>query len=356
MQDAATQNPQVIVSLANVTKQFKQMAVPAVVDLSLQLYQGEILALLGPSGCGKTTLLRLIAGFELPDQGTIAIAGQTVFQPGRSLPPEQRGVGMVFQDYALFPHLTVGDNVAFGLHQLRKSGIGIKARVMDVLALVGLSSLAHRYPYQLSGGQQQRVALARALAPRPALVLLDEPLSNLDVQVRAHLRQELRQILKTAGTSALFVTHDQEEALILADRVGVMRRGSLEQCDRPESVYYAPKTRFVAEFVTQANLITGHRTGEQWHTEIGTFALQNSPGGDRAEIMIRPEAIAIVPDPNGSAIVTSRQFLGREQRYTLELQSGRPLQVRTTAEQSVAIGTRVNLTINQSQFYGFAQV
>ncbi|MEO0408226.1 MAG: ABC transporter ATP-binding protein, partial [Cyanobacteria bacterium P01_A01_bin.135] len=210
-------------------------------SISFGVEQGELLGILGPSGCGKTTLLRLIAGFERPSQGRIQLANRVVCGRRAWIPAEQRQVGMVFQDYALFPHLSVAKNIAFGL---RQPAAATRQRVAEVLNLVDLAGLEDRYPHQLSGGQQQRVALARALAPAPKLILLDEPLSNLDVQVRVQLRYDLRDILKRAHTAGLLVTHDQEEALSICDRIVVMRQGYVEQIDTPEGIYKQPRSRF----------------------------------------------------------------------------------------------------------------
>jgi iron(III) transport system ATP-binding protein len=218
-----------ILKLQGITKYYYSQTVPAVNNVSLNLKHGDILGLLGPSGCGKTTLLRFIAGFEKTQSGSLWVGDLLVAGPQVWAAPEERDIGMVFQDFALFPHLSVFENIAFGLKTLFHRKADLKRRVMEVLELVGLTGLQHRYPHELSGGQQQRIALARAIAPKPKLVLLDEPLSNLDVQVRLHLRQELRAILKAAKTSAIFVTHDQEEALAISDQVAVMRCGELEQ-------------------------------------------------------------------------------------------------------------------------------
>ncbi|NET35124.1 MAG: ABC transporter ATP-binding protein [Cyanothece sp. SIO1E1] len=347
-----------ILHLEGITKQFSRSAVPAVAAVTLTLQQGELLGLLGPSGCGKTTLLRLIAGFERPQSGTIEIAGHTVAGSGCWVSPEKRGIGMVFQDYALFPHLSVAQNVAFGLPGSgRKMTPTTRQRVAEVLALVGLEGLENRYPHELSGGQQQRIALARALAPNPNLVLLDEPLSNLDVQVRLRLRQELRDILKAAGTTAVFVTHDQEEALSISDSIAVMCKGCLEQLGTPEEIYAAPASRFVAEFVTQANFLPAQRRGEVWETEVGCFAVSqdavyptakgNPNASAQAEIMIRQEDFILKPDESAAVVIRDRQFLGREHRYCLRTPSGQELIARTLIGQALPVGTRVQISVAQ---------
>jgi len=365
--DTSSPNSTPVLYLERLTKQFSSATVAAVSSVTLTLNQGDLLALLGPSGCGKTTLLRLIAGFEQPQSGSIAIAGQPVAGSGAWIPPEKRGVGMVFQDYALFPHLTVSQNVAFGLK--RKPGSVVMQRVKEVLTLVGLQEMEQRYPHQLSGGQQQRVALARALAPHPFLVLLDEPLSNLDVQVRLRLRQELREILKAAGTSAVFVTHDQEEALSIADRLAVMRQGHLEQLDTPELVYRQPASRFVAEFVAQANFLLAHRQGQVWQTAVGDLpsdlpiklvrngsnSLAQSEGiePDRIELMVRQEELMLVPDPSSPVVIRDRQFLGREYRYRLQTASGQELVARTSMGTALSIGTPVRVSITAETLPAF---
>src|SRR5574341_722286 len=273
-----------LLRLQDLTKRFAPDDPPAVDGLSLAVAPGEILALLGPSGCGKTTTLRLIAGFDTPDRGIIEIRGQRMATPGMVVPPEARGVGIVFQDYALFPHLTVSDNVAFGLGRLDRATRARQAA--EVLELVGLGGLAGRFPHELSGGQQQRVALARALAPAPALILLDEPFSNLDADLRAVMREEIGKILRLTGTTAVFVTHDQQEAFTLADRVGVLHAGHLEQLDVPYEVYHHPVTRFVAEFVGEADFLRGFVKEEGIVTEIGTVANPGHPVGMPVDIMI----------------------------------------------------------------------
>ena len=242
--------------LEQVSKRFAADQPPAVDGLSFAVAEREILALLGPSGCGKTTTLRIIAGLEMPDSGTITIGGQVMTGPGRAVPPEARGVGIVFQDYALFPHLDVTDNVGFGLQ--RRGRTARQARVSEVLDLVGLAEFGARYPHELSGGQQQRVALARALAPAPALMLLDEPFSDLDADLRAHMREEVERILRTAGTTVIFVTHDQEEAFTLADRVGVLNAGRMEQLASPREIYHRPATRVRRRIRGRRRFRAGH--------------------------------------------------------------------------------------------------
>jgi iron(III) transport system ATP-binding protein len=337
-----------IVQLAQVSKRFSRMSAPALENVSLHLERGKLLTLLGPSGCGKTTLLRSIAGFERPDSGTIALAGQQVAGKGVWVPPERRHVGMVFQEYALFPHLTVADNIAFGLQQtLDKQPAIVKERTREAIALVGLEEMQHRYPHELSGGQRQRVALARALAPRPVLMLLDEPLSNLDVQVRVHLRHEIRRILKEAEMTAIFVTHDREEALAISDVVGVMRNGHLEQLDTPEEIYKEPASRFVAQFVTQANFLHAKRKGRLWETEVGCFEVKTVCGeaGERGEVMIREEDLELHPDEESEVRICDRQFLGREYRYCAILPSGQRFHARIAAGASLAVGERVKLSV-----------
>lgn len=356
-----------ILQLEAVSRQFSTTALPAVAQVSLSLNSGEILGLLGPSGCGKTTLLRLIAGFERPQSGRVTVAGQTVADANHWIAPERRTVGMVFQDYALFPHLTVAENVGFGLRQRGRSRQPdqkpAEAAVAAALALVGLMGLERRYPHELSGGQQQRVALARALAPRPALLLLDEPLSNLDLQVRLHLRRELRDILKATQTTAVFVTHDQEEALALCDRVAVMRQGKIEQLDRPEQLYQQPQSRFVAEFVTQANFLAARWRDNRWQTEIGSFGAEaiygkaedgNQAGkpalGETADLMIRPEDLGLRPDPAGALVVCDRHFLGRDYAYWLQTASGQILQARLSSS-SFSVGDRVSAMASQVRLF-----
>jgi iron(III) transport system ATP-binding protein len=329
-----------ILALERVSKRYAADRPPAVDGLDLVVEQGEILALLGPSGCGKTTTLRLIAGFEAPDAGHIRLRGRVVTEPGRLVPPEARGVGMVFQDYALFPHLTVSDNVGFGL--TRQDRPTRRSRIAQVLELVGLPGYADRYPHELSGGQQQRVAVARALAPAPALVLLDEPFSSLDADLRTQMRDEVEKILRTTGTTAIFVTHDQEEAFTLADRVGVLSEGRLLQLGTPEGIYHHPASQFVAEFVGAADFLPGLVTSEGIVTEVGIFANTGQlEAGERVEVMIRPDDITFVPSKDGSGVIARRYFRGSETLYCIRLPSGHRVHSSQPSASMLPAGTRV---------------
>ncbi len=329
-----------LLELLEVSKRYAADQPPAVDRLTLRVEQGELVVLLGPSGCGKTTTLRLIAGFETPDAGAVVIRGEVMAGPGRWVPPEKRGVGVVFQDYALFPHLTVAENVGFGLQNL--DGAARKKRVAQILELVGLEDFADRYPHELSGGQQQRVAVARALAPAPALILLDEPFSNLDADLRDQLRAEVTNLLRNTGTTAILVTHDQEEAFTLADWVGVLNQGRLEQLDRPEEIYHHPATRFVAEFVGAADFLPGLVTAEGIVTELGVFP--NAEGrevGEKVEVMLRPDDITFVPAPDGESAIIRRHFRGSENLYGLRLPSGHLVHSSQPSSAFFPTGTRV---------------
>ena len=323
-------------------------------NLNFSVYQGEALILLGRSGSGKTTTMKLINGLLAPTGGEVRVKGRST--KDWDLINLRRTIGYVIQEIGLFPHFTIARNVGLVPSLEGWNPKKIKARVYELLQLVGLDPVqfSDRYPHELSGGQQQRVALARALAPQPALILLDEPLSNLDVQVRLRLREEVREILKATGTSGIFVTHDQEEALSIADQIAVMRQGRLEQIGTPEEIYSNPASRFVAEFVTQANFLPAQRRGQVWKTEVGCFdvavshkttevvSLTDTNTGD---LMIREEDLILKPAADAPVVIRSRRFLGREYRYCLQTPSGKELHARTTADTALPVGTRVQLAV-----------
>jgi iron(III) transport system ATP-binding protein len=328
-----------------VVRRFGAVSPPAVSDVSLDVRPGEIISMLGPSGSGKTTVLRLVAGFERPDEGEVWIAGRKVAGGAAWIPPEARGVGMVFQDYALFPHLTVAENVAFGLHCVLTSER--VPRTADTLRLVGMRDYAHRYPHELSGGQQQRVALARALAPQPFAVLLDEPFSNLDAHLRTQLRDEVRQILKHTGTSAIFVTHDQQEALLLGDRVGVMREGRLEQLDTPERIFHAPRTRFVAGFFGRADFIPATVASHGLATEVGVIPQRLPLGeGTAVEVMVRPDDVDIAAAGDGPGVIHRTVFQGGSVLYCVRLPSGRTVHSLQPHTRRIDTGARVRVSVD----------
>lgn len=322
--------------------------VPAACSLDLSVLPGEIVTLIGPSGCGKSTVLRLIAGLERPDGGRITVGGEVVAEKGRATPPEKRRVGLVFQDHALFPHLTVARNVEFGLHGRPRNVRA--ARVTEVLDLVRLGHLAGRYPHELSGGEQQRVALARALAPGPAVVLLDEPFSSLDENLRAQVRAELVGVLRETATTALFVTHDQTEALSIGDRVVVMQEGRIEQVDTPQGVFEAPRSRFVASFMGDADFLRAHVHNALLTCEIGVVS--TVPGWAHADVdvdvVLRPHEVALTADegtqgPSGEVVAV--EYHGAFVLHTVRLTSGQT--VRSWQPHSVRhpVGTKVAVSV-----------
>ncbi len=335
-----------IIQCHEVTKTFGET--PVVKDVSLVLESGEILALVGPSGSGKTTLLRLVAGFEAPDSGTITLEEHPVAGKGIWEPPESRRLGMVFQDYALFPHMTVIQNVVFGLRNWSRDARSRRAR--HILEMVRMAPLADRYPHQLSGGEQQRVALARSIAPRPLALLLDEPFSSLDPQLRVQLRAEVKDILRSGGITAMYVTHDQEEALFMGDRVAVMHSGNLEQVGTPEEIFHSPNNRFVARFLGLADFIPARATGDGLVTEIGALH-SDAPFTSEAEVevMVRPDDVAIRPSETGLGKVVGRVFRGMHYLYSLSLPSGamvHSLQHHTAYYQQ---GTSVEVSLELGQ-------
>ena len=312
----------------------------AVDSVDLSVTKGELLALLGPSGCGKTTLLRLIAGFETPDEGEIRLGDRLLTSPRRSIPPEKRQVALVFQDFALFPHLNVGSNIAFGLPK----GSDKREKVQELLEMVGLQGLEQRMPHQLSGGQQQRVALARALASEPELILLDEPFSNLDPSIRARVRSEVKQLIQSIGITAIFVTHDQEEALSLAEQVGVMIDGQIQQVGAPEEVYTQPANRLVGEFVGGANFLVGVAGDGFVDCELGRLALDAGFIG-RAELLIRAENLEVCESEGEPAEVVSIDYYGHDEMVTVRLKSGNLLKVRLMATPSIVEGQQVGVRL-----------
>jgi iron(III) transport system ATP-binding protein len=333
-------------SLEQLSLRYTAGGTAAVDGLSLALEPGETLALLGPSGCGKTTTLRLIAGFERPDAGTITLEGRTLTGPGVFVPPDQRRVGMVFQDFALFPHLSVVDNVTFGLAPLPRREQVARARTM--LELFGLGGYEARMPHALSGGQQQRVALARALAPGPRLLLLDEPFSSLDAALRASTRVEVRRVLESLETTVLLVTHDQSEAMAFADRLAVMREGKLVQVGTPESVYLSPRTAFVAGFLGGTNVVSGTAEGGVARTVLGAVPLVGEAKGP-VQLSVRPEALRLVADTAASweaprVEVLTREFQGAGVEYTVSC-AGLTLTVRGPPELSLRPRDRARLEV-----------
>ena len=327
---------------------------PAVEHITLAVHQGEILSLLGPSGCGKTTILRAIAGFERVIAGTIVLSEQLVSSKDMMVPTEHRHIGMVFQEYALFPHLRVEKNIAFGLSHLSRSQQ--KAIVDDLLTLTGLRGLEHRYPHELSGGQQQRVALARALALRPVLLLLDEPFSNLDPDMATRMQQDLHALLRQTKTTAILVTHDHDEAFAMADKVAVLHRGRMEQFDTPEAIYHLPTTPFVADFVGQADFIAGTVTNSLVTTEIGEFPnTKKFSTGTKVVVMIRPDDIHIVPAKGASAHILGRQFKGSENLYTIQLRSGQIVHSSESSLTLYEVGTAIALRVAATHTVLFPQ-
>jgi len=311
-----------------------------VADLSFSLGRGAIGCLLGPSGCGKTTVLRCIAGFENVHGGVIRLAGRTVSGTGVMVPPEKRRVGMVFQDYALFPHLTVAGNIAFGL----RSGSG--ERVRELAELVGLSSSLEKYPHEISGGQQQRVALARALAPRPELLLLDEPFSNLDVDLRERLSLEVRDIIHASGATAVLVTHDQQEAFAMADEIGILHEGRIQQWDTPYNLYHRPANRFVADFVGQGVFLPVNEV-----RQLGS--LSGAPVGPGLEVLLRPDDVVHDDAAPTQAEVVHKAFRGAEILYTLRLASGRKVLALVPSHHNHAIGEKIGIRLDVDHVVAF---
>jgi iron(III) transport system ATP-binding protein len=326
--------------------------------VSLRLEQGDIGCLVGPSGAGKTSVLRCIAGFEPLCGGEILANDLVLSRSGLTVAPERRGFGMVFQDYALLPHLNVLENVLFGLHGRPRSER--RARALEVIDIVGLGDVLGSYPRELSGGQQQRVALARSLAPQPRLLLLDEPFSNLDVELRQHLSTEVRTILKTLGTTAMMVTHDQREAFAIADRVGVMRGGLLEQWDTPYNLYHAPTSRFVAEFIGQGVFVPGKLTGAgNVVVELGELTgcpARGFSSGAEVDVLLRPDDIVHDADSRLRAEVRAKSFRGSDILYSLYLESGSHVLASVPSHHDYNVGERIGIRLNAKHVVMFPRM
>ncbi|MBV1872204.1 MAG: ABC transporter ATP-binding protein [Gammaproteobacteria bacterium] len=316
-------------------------------NFSLSLSQGEIGSLLGPSGCGKTTLLRSIAGFSSLQQGRITLKGEEISTPNKTVRPELRHIGMIFQDYALFPHLSILENVCFGL---KGSKTDKRNKALDFLERVHLDQLASRHPHELSGGQQQRVAIARALAPEPDILLMDEPFSNLDTDLRKRLSTEVRELLKQNATTAILVTHDQQEAFAMADKVAVINDGELKQWDSPFNLYHNPSSRFVSTFVGDGQFISGTAISEQKiETEAGTMKSQANTHwekGDKLDVLIRPGDISPDPHSQCKAEIVSKIFAGATILYSIKLSKGQLLDAHFPSNLNFDIGDTIGIQIN----------
>lgn len=315
-------------------------AVKAVDGVDLTVRSGETLSIVGPSGSGKTTILRIIAGFETIDAGNVTLQGVPVSTPQTSIPPERRRVGLVFQEHALFPHKTVAENVSFGLHKMPANDR--RKRQEDVLDLVQLSHYAQRYPHELSGGERQRVALARSLAPKPSVLLLDEPFSGLDANLRLRIREEVKTILAASGATVIFVTHDQEGALFMGDTIAIIDNGKIEQTGAPQQVFHAPVTKFAARFLGTADFLHGTYQNGNVETEIGVFPASIEGSGE-CEVMTRPDDIDLAPSDDGPGTVVSRTFQGISNLYRVKLPSGAVLRAQRPHHESYAPGDRVDV-------------
>lgn len=327
-------------SLKNIKKSYG--AVEAVKDISLDIKSGEFFTLLGPSGCGKTTLLRIIAGLELQDSGQVILEDEDITM----LPAIKRQINTVFQSYALFPHLTIFENVAFGLRSRKVANPEVNRRVNDALEILEIGQMANRYPHQLSGGQNQRVALARALVNEPKVLLLDEPMSALDAKLRAQVQVELRRLQQRLGQTFILVTHDQDEALVVSDRIAVMKEGDIIQFGTPEQVYDYPKNKFVAEFLGAANLIEGVYRDNMFHTDLGIFELESPPSWETGAVAIRPEWIRISdtkPEKNG-ILATVTEIIYRGTNLDIWMNPG-PIRVRSSSYKQIKEGDEVWLDL-----------
>ena len=344
-----------ILNVADLYLSFGRTAV--LQGFGFDLEAGEIACLLGHSSCGKTTALRAVAGFEQPERGRIALQGRTLSDGRLFVPPHLRRIGMVFQDYALFPHLNVADNIAFGLSG--HSAEARKARVAELLSLIGLPDYGGHYPHQLSGGQQQRVALARALAPKPELVLLDEPFSNLDADLRTRLSKEVRSLLKQENTSALLVTHDQQEAFAMADKIGIMADGRLQQWDTPYNLYHNPATPAIAGFIGQGVLLRGQMSGSHCvRLALGEFCgvvPHHCQSCREVDVLLRPDDVVHDDNSPVSAEVLDKDFKGSYFIYTLKLDSGETVLAHVPSHHNHPIGSRIGIRLELEHLIAFAR-
>ncbi|MDH5423415.1 MAG: ABC transporter ATP-binding protein [Gammaproteobacteria bacterium] len=346
-----------LLTLKNISVAYGDQTIVQNIDFDLQ--EGQISCLLGPSGCGKTTLLRTIAGFENPTQGEIAIRSKVVSTAEQVLAPEERQIGMVFQDFALFPHLDIEANIRFGLTNKMSENMQLQ-RCNELLELVGLSGSNHKYPHQLSGGQQQRIALARALAPKPDILLLDEPFSSLDIELRQQLAREVRVILKQQNITAILVTHDQNEAFAMADTVGLIHKAELVQWDTPYNLYHKPATRFVANFIGQGVFIPGEYIGEQKiNTDLGIIrgnVPEQCETGCRLDLLIRPDDIIHDDDSPIKLEITEKLFRGSDFLYTLKLQSGRHVLCIASSHHNHALHEKIGIRLDVDHLVMFPQL
>ena len=335
-----------ILSCKNISKSFG--ATKAVVDLSFDLYQGDILSILGPSGCGKTTLLRIIAGLEEPTTGNITLLNNTVYNDNTNIPPNKRNVGMIFQDYALFSHLNVEDNISFGISQLKSKDQ--KEIVDNCLEITKLKGHETKYPHQLSGGQQQRVALARTIATNPSLILMDEPFSNLDTQLRLELRNQVYEILRETNTTTIFVTHDRDEAFVLSDKIGVMLDGEILQIDSPDKVYFWPNNKDVGLITGNCSFIKGRIQNGTAITSIGNLPLREkykSNKNDEIEVLVRPNDLLMTVAQDGNCEVIKKEFRGDETLFWVKIPSGEIIPCKHKKYTTLFKGLKVTLNADQ---------
>ena len=330
-----------VIAAAGLTKTYPGSEEPAVDSLSFAVNEGEVLALLGPSGGGKTTVLRLLAGFEVLDSGEISLQDRVVASAEHWVPPEKRGLGMVFQHIALFPHLTASENVEYGLKNMDRRQK--RERAGEMLELLGMAGLERRYPHQISGGQQQRVALARALAPGPLVLLMDEPFGSLDADMRSQMRREVKELLGQLGATAILVTHDQEEAFLMADRILILRQGRLQQLNTPDNIYHRPISRFVAGFAGLADFVPAVVQGGRVFTELGEFPYEGAVPDGKCDLLVRPDDIEIELAISADGVIVDREFRGADNLYSVQLSSGQMVRSVSPSEAVYRVSERVKV-------------